>query len=95
MLSSNHIRDVCMGDSISHNTCRYLIQDENDYTKYYCSKLNARGKEIDEELNNFMREAIKRGKDPQKENIPLGDNCKGYPLLKHLPQGYDVKKPKN
>ena len=45
------------------------------------------------ETDDFIRETRKKGKDPRKENIPLGDNCEGYPILKYIEQGYDKDKP--
>lgn len=93
MLSQKQLRDVCLAFDPSFQKCRYLSQDENDYSKFYCLKKTARANEIDVELDDFIRDARKKGKDPKKENVPLGDNCKGYPLLRHLEQGYDKDKP--
>ena len=35
-------------------------------------------------------ECQKRNKNPLDEKFPLGDNCGGYPILRHIEQGYDV-----
>lgn len=89
MLSLKQLKDVCLINDGTYKKCRYLAQDDNDYTKYYCIKKTAKAQELDDTLNDFLREARKKGKDPLKDNIPLGDNCNGYPLLRHLMQGYD------
>lgn len=89
MLSPKQLKDVCLFDDQTYRKCRYLSQDENDYTKYYCSKKTSKAQEIDLELDDFIRDARKKGKNPLSENVPLGDNCKGYPLLRNLQQGYD------
>lgn len=89
MLSLKQLKDICLVNDGTHKKCRYLAQDENDYTKFYCIKKTAKAQELDAELSDFIKEARKKGKDPLKDNVPLGDNCNGYPLLRHLMQGYD------
>lgn len=93
MLSHKHLQDICLLYDGTHEKCRYLAQDEMDYSKYYCLKKSKKGAEIDVELDDFVKETRKKGKDPRKENIPLGDNCSGYPILRYLEQGYDKDKP--
>jgi len=93
MLSQKQLRDVCLVYDGTYKKCRYLSQDENDYSKYYCLKRTAKAHDIDVELDDFVRDTRKKGKNPLKENVPLGDNCKGYPLLRHIEQGYDKDKP--
>lgn len=96
MLSKNHLINVCLlninnyagGDS---NTCRYLRQDEKDWDKWYCLKHKAADKTmIDAKISMWEESCRNKGKDPTASGIPLGDNCKGYPLLKNIKQGYDV-----
>lgn len=89
MLSLKQLKDVCLVNDNTFSKCRYLSQDENDYTKWYCLKRTAKALDIDAELDDFVRECRKKGRDPRKENVPLGDNCAGYPLLRHINQGYD------
>lgn len=90
MLSLKQLQDVCLYNDNSSLKCRYLGQDENDYTKYYCAKkLASSAHDIDAELDDYIKNLTAKGKDPTKENIPLGDNCQGYPLLRHIEQGYD------
>ena len=94
MLSQKHLRDVCLVYDTTSAKCRYLAQDESDYSKFYCLKKSPqKSREIDVELADFVKEARKKGKDPRKENIALGDNCQGYPVLRYLEQGYDKDKP--
>lgn len=90
MLSLKQIKDVCLVDEISSSRCKYLSQDESDDTKFYCLKLSAKGREIDEEIESFLNDMRKRNKDPFKESLPLGDNCGGYPVMRHIEQGYDL-----
>lgn len=90
MLSKKQLKDVCLAYSSTYEKCRYLSQDELDYTKFYCKKKSVDAIQIDVELKNFITETKKKGKDPLKENIALGDNCQGYPVLRYLQQGYDV-----
>lgn len=89
MLSQKQLRDVCLVYDGTYARCRYLAQDETDYTKWYCLKKSPKAKEIDVEISDFVKEARKKGKDPRKENVALGDNCQGYPIMRYLEQGYD------
>jgi hypothetical protein len=85
-LTNKHLVEVCL---LHHpdptKTCRYLFSDELDDTKWYCHKLRKeQSRRIDESIADIGRRArVKMG-------IPCGDNCAGYPLLRHLPQGFDV-----
>lgn len=90
MLSLKQIEHVCLGGDNTHRRCRYFSQDENDHTKFYCLKLCSKANDIDEEINSYLTECQKRNKNPLDENFPLGDNCAGYPILRHIEQGYDV-----
>lgn len=89
MLSKKQLQDVCLLYDGTYKKCRYLDQDENDWTKWYCLKKSAAKTKIDTELDDFVRDCRKKGKDPKKENVPLGDNCAGYPILRYIEQGYD------
>jgi len=80
---------VCLVNENTYEQCRYLVQDENDYTKYYCIKKSPKAHDIDVEIDDFIKDAKKKGKDPLNENVPMGDNCAGYPILRFLEQGYD------
>jgi hypothetical protein len=92
MLSPTHLQQVCL---ISANdpskTCRYLKQDDSDSSKFYCKKLVVNDKDkIDDKVQAFLRMCRAAKIDPQTQGVPMGDNCKGYPLLKYKIQGYDV-----
>lgn len=90
MLSLKQLNDVCLCYDGTHERCRYLEQDEDDWNKFFCLKKNAKKKkDIDDMMLTFLEKCKKAGKDPTKENIPLGDNCNGYLKLKHVQQGYD------
>lgn len=89
-LSQKQLKDVCLAHDNTSDKCRYLAQDDTDWNKYYCLKLSGKKSEIDVETDDFIKDMRRKGKDPYKENAPLGDNCNGYPVLKHISQGYDV-----
>lgn len=90
MLSAKQLKDICLLNSGSKQ-CRYLAEDESDSRKYYCLKKSHRSKEVDIEVEDFLQEMKRKGKDPKKENTPLGDNCSGYIILRHKEQGYDQR----
>ena len=92
MLSQKQIQDVCLVQDTSSAKCRYLSIDDEDYSKHYCLKKCAEAKAIDGSVNQFIKDYQRKGKDPYKEKVPLGNNCKGYPLLKFIEQGYDKDK---
>jgi hypothetical protein len=85
-LSQKHTRDVCLvGSADRTKICRYAVNDDLDHNKWYCQKLQKATKDkID-----IVVEAFNRRNQPISA-IPTGDNCEGYPLLKHIAQGYDV-----
>lgn len=85
-LTIRHLGEVCL---LHHpdptKTCRYLLNDELDSGKWYCQKLRPDVKsQIDQHTASVSRKAKFRS------GMPSGDNCEGYPLLKHVPQGFDV-----
>ena len=88
-LSKNQLEDICLVQG-GWKKCRFLAQDDNDFSKYYCLKQSSKRDEIDVETDDFVAQQVKKGKNPRQGNIPLGDNCpKGLPILKHIEQGYD------
>lgn len=89
MLSEKHLKDVCLLYDQTHKKCRYLSQDEMDYSKFHCLKLSGEAAEIDEEIEDFIRECKIKNKNPYAEDVPLGDNCAGFLILRNLEQGYD------
>jgi hypothetical protein len=67
-----------------------LAQDEMDWRKWYChKKISARKKKIDQTVSAYIEKCKKSGLDPHSQGVPLGDNCEGYPVLRHIQQGYD------
>lgn len=90
MLSSKQLQDVCLAGTHDHRQCRYIAQDEMDWRKWYChKKMAAKKKKIDEAVTQFIEKCKKNGTDPYANPVPLGDNCEGYPILRHIQQGYD------
>ena len=90
MLSDKQLRDVCLAYDNSWKRCRFLSNDDDDFDVYHCMKKGNKKSEINVEIDIFIQETRKKGKDPYKENIAMGDNCSGYPVLKHTLQGYDI-----
>lgn len=90
-LSNRQLQDICLLNSEDKSkTCRYLSNDELDENKWYCQKLRGKIKErIDDDVFVFLH----RHKSASSSSVPAfpcGDNCQGYPMLKHIQQGYDV-----
>jgi hypothetical protein len=90
-LSKLQLTDQCLAFENTADKCRYCAQDDDDWSKYHCLKKTSRKTTIDIEVEEFIREVRKKGGDPYKDNLPLGDNCAGYPIMKHIEQCYDVK----
>lgn len=89
MLSDAQLQDVCLLWG-GHKQCRFLEQDEMDWNKHYCKKLTPDKKDINAEVNKFVREKRQQGIDPKSVGDPLGDNCSGFLPLTDLLQGYDI-----
>lgn len=90
MLSPKQLQDVCLSQDGGSGRCRYLEQDEDNWHNFFCVKLIPKKKQdIDDQIALFLEKCKKLGKDPHKDNIPLGDNCNGYLKLRHVQQGYD------
>ena len=62
------------------------LEAQNEIEKVLGHTKTLTPKEIKEEVKSIK----KKGNDPKKEGFPLGDNCKGYLLLRDINQGYDV-----
>lgn len=82
-LSDLHVINVCHKKDAP--VCRYLSEDEFNSGKYYCLKKTKRKNVIDEMIEK--KKLAKKNLD----NMPVGDNCPGYPLLRHVTVGYDIK----
>lgn len=89
MLTLNQIHDVCLATDPDGNRCRYLHEEASHPGHFVCLKLSGKAKQIDEEINEYLTQQKKRGRDPYEDRLPLGDNCEGYPLLRNIEQGYD------
>lgn len=85
-LTNRQLAEVCL---LHHpdptRTCRYLVNDELDPDRWYCQKLRPEAKrQIDDHVSSLsLKSRLRSG-------TPCGDNCEGYPLLKHMHQGFDV-----
>lgn len=90
MLSLRQVEDVCLFNQDTYKRCRYLACDETT-GDYHCLKLSSKAKEIDFEVDDFLNELNRKNKSFKNEKLPVGNNCKGYIILKNKLQGYDVK----
>ncbi|RDJ35272.1 MAG: hypothetical protein DWQ19_10685 [Crenarchaeota archaeon] len=91
MLSKKQVENVCM-NGCGSDECRYLDSDDYDYGKFYCVKHRINQKQkIDQIVAEFIADCASKGIDPADQGDPIGDNCSGYPYLKHVEQGYDKK----
>lgn len=86
-LTLRQIEDVCL-EGEGAQQCRYLGEDSS--FKFYCMKKTAVRDDIDAEVSDFVLRTKAKGVDPDILGHPIGDNCKGYTLFRHLTQGYDV-----
>jgi hypothetical protein len=82
-LTKLHVINICK--PTDGQTCRYLSEDEFQANIYFCLKKTSRKTVIDE----MVEKSKKINKDIK--DLPIGDNCKGYPLLRHVEVGYDKK----
>jgi hypothetical protein len=89
VLSKKHLDKYCLPYG-AHLRCHYLAEDDNNSTKFYCLKKSNKKTIVDKELKEVLELLKKKGNDPKKQGIPLGNNCPGYFLLKNVQQGYDV-----
>jgi hypothetical protein len=88
-LSLKQLQDVCLHHNYDSKKCRYLAQDDVDASVYFCLKQSSKKSEVDTEVSEHLKELKQKNLDPTKQNIPLGDNCVGYPILRYIKQGYD------
>jgi hypothetical protein len=90
-LSKDQVSDVCLLGQGTQQ-CRYLAEDDVVRNMFYCLKKSKDKKEkIDVEVSSLVKDLKRKGKDIDAQNIPVGNNCSGYIILKHIEQGYDVK----
>lgn len=89
MLSLQQLTDVCLAKSTGSDRCRFLHQDPTDPAKFFCLKLSPKAKIIEQSVLDFIVDKKRKGLNPYAENMPLGDNCEGYPVMRNLLQGYD------
>lgn len=86
-LTNKHLIQVCLhGCQNPKLTCRYLRNDEMDESKWYCQKLQP---EVRSKIDRNV-DAVLESPHTGVIKMPCGDNCPGYPLLKHAMQGFDL-----
>lgn len=79
MLSQKHLNDICLIGQGSKQ-CRFLDVESSVCN---CLKLTSDRQDIDNAVKKYIS---KKG----NGDYPIGDNCKGYPILYHVYQGYDL-----
>lgn len=89
MLTLPQIKDVCMTWQ-GYEQCRYLNHDASSGNSYCVKKVPGRKAIYDDQVKKFVANAKANGQDPKALGRPLGDNCRGYPPLKLVKQGYDI-----
>jgi hypothetical protein len=90
MLTLKQVNDICLFGQAS-NQCRFLAEDNKISGKFYCLKLiKQQKKEIDLEVDDFIKRYNAQGIDPNSTGFPLGDNCSGYLYMTSTLQGYDI-----
>lgn len=89
MLSLPQVRDVCLSYQ-GADQCRYLSYDDVTGGQICLKKVSAKKSIIDTQTKKFVEKAKAQGQDPKQMGRALGDNCKGYPPLKTIKQGYDI-----
>jgi hypothetical protein len=90
MLSERQLQDVCLWFS-GYKQCRYLRFDDMQMDQCYCIKLRQEERDkADDKVLCHLSECAMKSINPQNQDVPIGDNCSGYPLLKFVEQGYDV-----
>lgn len=87
-LTRLHVINVCKKDD-GANECRYLSEDEIKPGVFQCKKLSPEKAIIDEEVEIYLKR--KRNYGRKDTDYSLGDNCKGYPVLRYKEVGYDKK----
>lgn len=90
MLSLKQLTDVCLNLQ-GAKQCRYLGYDDSSVGVCICfKKVSGKKDIIDKQVTKFIEKAKANGQDPDNMGRPLANNCKGYPPLKTIKQGYDV-----
>lgn len=86
-LTLNQLEFVCLFNDKDGNKCRYLAYDQdNNSNDWICLKKTSKKIKIDKQVEDFITNN-KNYKFLMNEIPPLGDNCKGFPVMKHLQQG--------
>lgn len=89
MLTEEHLKDYCLPNQ-GVKTCRYLCSDAKDNNVFYCLKKSSKKNLIDSEIHAFIKKCDVNKTDPNSFELPIADNCPGFPLLKSIKQGYNL-----
>jgi len=85
-LSLKQLEDVCLIDNKDGKKCRYLAYDQdNNSNDWICLKKTSKRIKIDRQVEEYL--ANKKNHVFLNEMPPLGDNCEGFPVMKHIKQG--------
>ena len=88
-LTRPQLRDVCLIHK-GQDQCRYASPDDQAYNIYHCNKLTGQKKIVDAEVQKHQDDCKKKGMAIFSQGRAIGDNCKGYPYLPTIDQGYDL-----
>jgi hypothetical protein len=86
-LTQEHVVDICLLHEGSR-CCRYLMPCDDNPGQFNCLKHK---KELKSKIDKLVKEEKIKPQPNPNQILPLGDNCQGYPVLKHISQGYNVK----
>lgn len=82
-LSDLQVFHVCKMNVSNNQTCRYLSEDIIFQGSYQCLKLTGQKPHIDEAVSDYISSRV------SEDDVPVGDNCPGYPVLRHAVVGFD------
>ena len=82
-LSDLQVLHVCKMNASSSQTCRYLSEDIIVQGSFQCLKLTGQKLVIDEAVADYVSTSV------SQDDVPIGDNCPGYPVLRHAIVGFD------
>jgi hypothetical protein len=83
-LSLKQIEYICLHENTDGKKCRYLARDSKKSNNWICLKKTNKRPLIDKEVNDYK---LTMKNYMTEEMPPLGDNCEGFPIMKHLTQG--------
>lgn len=86
-LTLNQIEHVCLITDTDGKKCRYLACDQTkNRNEWICLKKTLNKVKIDKQVEEFIL-SNKNYILNMQDIPPLGDNCKGFPVMRYLKQG--------